>query len=226
MDHIVILSARKWNLNIAEVLNIRFPDYHFIFIHDKNTFTKSYIDSLNPVKIFIPHWSYIIPSEIFTLYECIVFHMTDLPYGRGGSPLQNLIERGHTSTKISALRVEKELDAGSIYLKKEMSLYGSAEEIYIRANDVIMEMIAEILTADLRPFPQIGDKVVFKRRKPEQSNVEEIQELNQLYDMIRMLDAENYPHAFLENEYFRFEFTRASLKADESILADVKIIKK
>lgn len=226
MNHIVILSARNWNLNIAEALNARCPDYHFILIDNKNTFTKSYVDSLNPVKIFIPHWSYIIPSEIFTLYECIVFHMTDLPYGRGGSPLQNLIERGHTSTKISALRVEKDLDAGPIYLKKEMSLYGAAEEIYIRANDIIMEMIVEILTADLRPFPQSGNKVVFKRRKPNQSNVEEIQELNKLYDMIRMLDAENYPHAFLENEYFRFEFTRASLKADESILADVKIIKK
>ena len=38
-------------------------------------------------------------------------------------------------------------------------------------------------------------------------------------------DAEGYPKAFIETDSFRFEFTRASLKAD-GILADVKIIKK
>ena len=51
-----------------------------------------------------------IPTEIFTSFECIVFHMTDLPYGRGGSPLQNLIVRGHKKTKVSALKVVKEVD--------------------------------------------------------------------------------------------------------------------
>jgi len=37
---------------------------------------------------------WIILKEIFENYEIILFHMTDLPYGRGGSPLQNLIVRG------------------------------------------------------------------------------------------------------------------------------------
>lgn len=44
--------------------------------------------------------------------------MTDLPYGRGGSPLQNLIVRNHYKTKISEIRVKKEIDSGPIYLKK------------------------------------------------------------------------------------------------------------
>ena len=32
-------------------------------------------------------------QEIHENYKCIIFHMTDLPFGRGGSPLQNLISR-------------------------------------------------------------------------------------------------------------------------------------
>ena len=56
--------------------------------------------------------------------------MTDLPFGRGGSPLQNLITRGISKTKISALRCNEEIDAGPIYLKRPLSLHGSAEEIY------------------------------------------------------------------------------------------------
>ena len=47
--------------------------------------------------------------------------MTDLPYGRGGSPLQNLIVRGHKHTMISAIKCVKELDAGPIYLKKPLT---------------------------------------------------------------------------------------------------------
>jgi methionyl-tRNA formyltransferase len=54
-----------------------------------------------------------------------------LPYGRGGSPLQNLIDLGHKDTFVSALKMTEELDAGAIYLKKPLSLEGLAEEIYM-----------------------------------------------------------------------------------------------
>ena len=105
------------------------PQCSFYLISRKEDFTIERIDLISPIKIFIPHWSYIIPPSIFEEYECIVFHMTDLPYGRGGSPLQNLIVRGLTSTKLSALRVEAGLDTGPVYLKTDLSLLGTAEEI-------------------------------------------------------------------------------------------------
>ena len=65
--------------------------------------------------------------------------MSDLPYGRGGSPLQNLIIREHRKTMISAIQCVKEIDAGPVYLKKPLSLEGSAEEIFICANHIIEE---------------------------------------------------------------------------------------
>ena len=43
--------------------------------------------------------------------------MTDLPYGRGGSPLQNLIKKNHKSTMLSAIECQDNLDSGDIYLK-------------------------------------------------------------------------------------------------------------
>ena len=226
MDNIVIVSNRNWNRNLENDLSERFENYHFIFISEPEQFTASFLAHSHPVKVFIPHWSFIIPEEIYSHFECIVFHMTDLPYGRGGSPLQNLILRGLTETKISALRVEKELDAGPVYLKRDLPLWGTAEEIYIRANRIICEMIGDIICNNPLPIRQEGEVVIFKRRKPTQSNMAEVQHTDQLYDMIRMLDAEGYPHAFIENDSFRFEFTRASLKADGSICADVKILKK
>lgn len=226
MENILIVSEKSWNKELVSSLQSTMPQYAFYLISQKEDFTVERIGSISPVKIFIPHWSYIIPSAIFERYECIVFHMTDLPYGRGGSPLQNLIVRGLTATKLSALRVEVGLDTGPVYLKMDLSLSGTAEEIFVRVNKLVGKMIVEIIQNNLQPVPQEGDPVVFKRRKPEQSDMSGLEKLEEIFDYIRMLDADGYPHAYIEKGEFRYEFTRASIKADGSIVADVKITKK
>ena len=226
MENILIVSEKSWNKELVSYLQSTMPQYAFYLISQKEDFTVERIGSISPVKIFIPHWSYIIPSAIFERYECIVFHMTDLPYGRGGSPLQNLIVRGLTATKLSALRVEVGLDTGPVYLKMDLSLSGTAEEIFVRDNKLVGKMIVEIIQNNLQPVPQEGDPVVFKRRKPEQSDMSGLEKLEEIFDYIRMLDADGYPHAYIEKGEFRYEFTRASIKADGSIVADVKITKK
>lgn len=226
MENILIVSEKSWNKELVSYLQSTMPQYAFYLISQKEDFTVERIGSISPVKIFIPHWSYIIPAAIFERYECIVFHMTDLPYGRGGSPLQNLIVRGLTATKLSALRVEVGLDTGPVYLKMDLSLSGTAEEIFVRVNKLVGKMIVEIIQNNLQPVPQEGDPVVFKRRKPEQSDMSGLEKLEEIFDYIRMLDADGYPHAYIEKGEFRYEFTRASIKADGSIVADVKITKK
>lgn len=178
-----------------------------------------------PSYVFFPHWSWKISPEIFEKFECVVFHMTDLPYGRGGSPLQNLIVRGHRDTQLTALRCVADLDAGPFYLKRPLSLLGSAEEIFLRAAELMAEMIKEIVAKKPTPAPQCGEVVAFKRRRQEDGSLQNTKDLGQVFDFIRMLDAEGYPQAFLETENFRFEFSRASLKPDE-VLADVRIVRK
>jgi len=192
------------------------------FINQVEDLNPVYIQNLDPSYIFFPHWSYKIPTDIYENYECVVFHMTDLPFGRGGSPLQNLISRGIFETKISALRCVEALDAGPIYLKRPLSLYGNAEEIYLRASDIISDMIKVIIKNELQPIEQNGEVTYFKRRKAHESNIEQLDSLQKVFDYIRMLDAEGYPLAFLETDFLKLEFSRASIKKDH-ITADVKI---
>jgi len=194
----------------------------FELISDQQELTAERLASVNPRYVFFPHWSHRIDAGVFKQFECVIFHMTDLPYGRGGSPLQNLIVRGISETKISALRCVEEMDAGPIYLKKPLSLHGSAEEIYLRAAGVIEDMIVEILNKQPDPVPQEGEPTIFKRRKPEQSNLAGISTLEGAFDLIRMLDADGYPPAFLEIGPFKLEFTRASRKTDQ-VVSDVRI---
>jgi methionyl-tRNA formyltransferase len=139
--------------------------------------------------------------------------MTDLPYGRGGSPLQHLILRGHRATKLSALRLVGELDAGPLYAKADLSLEGRAEAIYERAMDTAAELIAAIVRDEPEPRPQpMGPASVFRRRKPEESRLPELASPEAVYDFIRMLDAPGYPHAFLSHGSFRFTFSHAELE--------------
>lgn len=221
----IILSEKKWNARLGDRLSKRINAGWYL-IKSKEDFQQAKLAEIDPAMIFIPHWSYIIPQQIFQKYECIVFHMTDLPYGRGGSPLQNLIVRGVTETKISAIRVVKELDAGPVYLKRPLCLHGSAEEIFLRADSIMEEMIVDIITKGIKPSEQIGDVVKFARRTPDESSIENLDSIKSVYDYIRMLDADGYPSAYLDHNGFKYEFTRAQLKADNSVEAHVRILKK
>ena len=218
---IVIVSNKSWHKKFVAEIQQRIGE-SVTYIDDKSSVTYENFKALNPKYIFFPHWSYIIPKKIHENFQCIIFHMTDLPFGRGGSPLQNLISRGIYETQLSAIRCIETLDGGNIYLKRPLSLFGSAEEIFLRAAEMIKEMIIEIVRKNPVPVPQKGDAVIFKRRVPAESNIAELTSLNQVFDYIRMLDANGYPAAFLETKYLRLEFSRASLKED-NILADVKI---
>lgn len=220
----LIVSEKPWHRHFPQTLSAQLNE-EFILVTDPKDLTLDRIEALNPGFIFFPHWSHLIPADIYERYNCIVFHMTDLPYGRGGSPLQNLIVRGHKTTMLSALKATRELDAGDIYLKRPLMLSGTAEQIFINAADIMIEMIIEIIKNKISPVPQKGEVVKFRRRTKEEGNLDAATSIGQVYDMIRMLDCPGYPNAFIENEHFIFEFSKAE-QQDKSITAHVRIHKK
>lgn len=223
----IILSEKKWHEDLFNQLKSVFNENEWLLINKKSDFNLQLLNEFKPDKIFIPHWSYIIPEKIFNSFDCIVFHMTDLPFGRGGSPLQNLIVRGFKSTKISAIKVQSGIDTGDVFLKKSLDLSGSAQEIFQKSAIIIEEMIKEMIIKKSIPSPQIGEVVEFKRRKPEESNISELEDLENIYNYIRMLDCEGYPHAFIETNFFKAEFTNANFNESEKIItANVRIVKK
>ena len=87
---IIIATIKSWNIERAREMQRRLKEAHEVRIFTgKDELTYDNVCDFNPDYIFFPHWSYYIPEEITNQWECVVFHMTDLPYGRGGSPLQN-----------------------------------------------------------------------------------------------------------------------------------------
>lgn len=207
---LVIAQSKIWNPDLISNLR-KTINFEIVEITESDQLNFKFLSDLKPKFIFFPHWSSIVSSDIHENFECIIFHMTDLPFGRGGSPLQNLIVRGLSETKVCAIKCVAGLDAGPIYLKRSLSLDGTAQQIYFRASRVIEEMILEIVENKPQLTEQAGEAVVFKRRSPHESKISNFRSVDELYNFIRMLDADGYPHAFIECGELRIEFRNAKV---------------
>ncbi|MCJ8320002.1 MAG: methionyl-tRNA formyltransferase [Colwellia sp.] len=222
MTNYLVATIKDWNIDKFKTETPQFPGKWFLITNNEEL-TLEKLRELSPKYIFFPHWSWLVPNEILNEFECICFHMTDVPYGRGGSPLQNLISRGHKDTKLSALRMEKHLDSGPVYLKTPLSLQGTAREIFSDCAQLTFKMISTIVTLQPLPIPQSGTVVEFKRKTPADSELPIKNTIEEIYDLIRMLDADTYPKAFLNHGNIRIELSQAIINSETEINAHVKI---
>jgi len=216
----VVAGAKPWNRRVFDEVIRRYPG-SWTYVGSREELTTA-VQALAPRYAFFLHWSWKVPPEILGATECVCFHMTDVPFGRGGSPLQNLIVRGLDRTKLSSLRMVDEMDAGPVYAKRDLDLHGTAEEVYVRAAYLSADMVRDIVEREPDPVPQAGQVVAFQRRRPADSEVPELESLTAVHDFIRMLDAHGYPPAFIDHKGFRYSFGRAALY-DGRVVADVTI---
>jgi methionyl-tRNA formyltransferase len=217
----LVATVKPWNVEAFQRRSAAFPG-EFTLVTRKEDLTSELVAKLEPRYIFFPHWSWLVPRAVLEAAECVCFHMTDVPYGRGGSPLQNLIARGHETTMLSALRMVEELDAGPIYGKRPLDLSGSAQEIFERAAELVYDLVDWMVRTEPNPEPQVGDVVRFRRRTPAMSALPVGGTERRLYDHIRMLDADTYPRAFLHHGEWQLIFSEASL-VEDGITARVHI---
>ena len=215
----VVITRKIWDSKNYTKLNKNIKVFNYIDL--KN------IKSINPKIIFFIHWSKYIPNFIYDRYLCIQFHASNLPKGKGGSPIQNQILAGISKSKISAFKISKKLDSGPLCMKENLSLLGNAEQIFKEIEKKSINMIGKLIKKKKIIFKkQIGKSSYFKRRKPFQSkiNLKKIKTLKKLYDFIRMLDAPGYPNAYIELKDFRFTFNHVRRK--KNLLETKVIIKK
>lgn len=219
-----VLGRHPWNKRVFDETISQFPG-EWRYVGDPEELTLEAVQQDNPEKLFFMHWSWKVPKEITDNYECIAFHPSNLPRGRGGSPVQNQIIRGAETTKVTAFRMIEEIDAGPVYLRSWLSLAGTAESIYVKMSEEVAEMIEYILAEEVEPVAQEGGAWhVYSRRTPDMSELHSRYTLEEMYDFIRMLDAEGYPKAFLNIGNYRYEFDHA-LMYDNRVEAHVTITK-
>jgi methionyl-tRNA formyltransferase len=212
----IVASCKRWHKSGFDATNIQ-STANWCWVESPAELEECLRQISKPRYIFFLHWNWRVPDDVWERYECVCFHMTDVPFGRGGSPLQNLILAGYKNTKISALRMVAELDAGPVYCKCDLTLDGRAIDIYLRASEISFKIIHWMTRNEPAPLAQQGEPVLFHRRRPSQSVLPVNGSLEALFDHIRMLDAPTYPLAFLEHGAFRIEFSEAEQNEAEVV---------
>lgn len=219
--NIVIASSKSWFTLNDEIA----ASHRVSYIDDNNDLTISNLSNLEPDMIFFPHWNWKVSPEIFERFPAIVFHTAPLPYGRGGSPIQNLILEGYEEAPVSAIQMTSDLDAGPIYGSQNISLKGSLDDIFDRINEAINALISDFLKNGLPdPKPQTGEPHYFKRRSVDDNEIPPTANLSQVFDYIRMLDSKLYPQSYIIYGSHKIEFTAPQFDGDE-IIATCKIKK-
>ncbi len=130
MKNYIVASSKNWFFEYLK--SKKYENLSIINITSKTELNIDYLSKINPRYIFSPHWSWKVDSTILNNFECIAFHTAPLPYGRGVSPIQNLIINGYEESPLCALQMITEFDAGTIYKKRNMSHKGSLDEIFCR----------------------------------------------------------------------------------------------
>lgn len=220
---IIIASSKKWFFK-NEIVKKFIKKNKLITLRNKKQITLKRLNKIDPDFIFFPHWSYKINQKIIKKYDCICFHTAPLPYGRGGSPIQNMILKNFKKSPVCAIKITNKIDSGPIYLKKTISLSGNLEDIFTRISLVIVQMIEIIIKKKINPKQQIGKAVIFKRIKKKQSEIKKEKNINDLFNKIRMLSAEEYPNAYIKINNFKIFFTNP-IKKNNSISCSAKIFK-
>jgi methionyl-tRNA formyltransferase len=85
----IVAGSKTWTRRIFDDVISKYPGRWYL-IDSQEQLNVEAIQTVSPQYIFFLHWSWKVPKELVDNCECICFHMTDVPYGRGGSPLQNL----------------------------------------------------------------------------------------------------------------------------------------
>jgi RimJ/RimL family protein N-acetyltransferase len=149
-----------------------------------------------------------------------------LPFGRGGSPIQNMISLGFKHTEVCSLLMEKDLDAGPIFFRTKVKLNGSLDDILERIYVVISAQIKQFKKKKkISPKTQKGKVVKFKRLSYKDNFIDFHMEREKVYDKIRMLDSNLYPSALSNQGNYFIHFGNAKFKKDH-IESSVKITRK
>ena len=208
---ITVCNSKKW-LKLSDQL---LSGNQILSIKKKDDLTLEALDRFKPDLVFFPHWNWIVGKEIFEKYKCIVFHTSPLPFGRGGSPIQNLIKCGYTKAPVCALAMSEEIDSGPIYDQIDVSLLGSLSEIFERIYDVVNMLMLRLIDHLPEPIVQTGNTHIFKRLGVEDNEINCKANIKDFYDSIRMLDDPSYPDAYLKLENVCIEFSEISSKGKE-----------
>jgi methionyl-tRNA formyltransferase len=160
--------------------------------------------------LFLVSCKQIVSARVRSRYRhALVIHASDLPRGRGWSPIAWTILAGEHRVTVSLLEADDKVDSGAIWAQRQFELDGHEllPEINRRLFDIEFELIEYAIDhgGAITPKAQTTEGVsYYARRTPSDSRLDPQKSIAEQFDLIRICDENRYP-AFFDHRGHRYE---------------------
>ncbi|WP_375257883.1 formyltransferase family protein [Citreimonas sp.] len=196
-DHPVMDWLRRWADARPEPIRI---------LHDV-------ADADGGTVLFLVSCSQLIGAKRRALYEtCLVLHASDLPEGRGWSPLVWQILEGREEMVLSLLEADDPVDSGAIWAKRSFRIpthatFAEISACLFDAEIALMDEALRLIAAGHEPTPQLSEGATwYPRRRPEDSRLDPAATIEDQFDLLRVSDPVRYP-AYVDLRGYRYAVT-------------------
>lgn len=202
---IVVDNNKSWFISYTDKLKAKLNKFGSVeLLSDSNEIPQS-----NDVAFLLSCESKVPPEILSRSRSNIVVHASELPKGKGMSPLSWQILEGKNRIPISLFEAVEEIDAGPVYLRSYLEFRGN-ELLYEMQNALGLKII-EMCEKFLSEWPQIlgkgevqlGQSTFYRRRTPVDSRLDPHKTIAEQFNLLRIVDNERYP-AFFEWKNRRF----------------------
>jgi len=211
MDITIICSDKQHKIfpYLEQWVRENFRDHNISLLTKSEDVTEGDI-------LFLISCTEIIKNDIRKRFKhTLVIHESDLPKGRGWSPLVWQIIDGSNTIPITIFDAAEKVDSGDIWKKEFVKLEGHevVDEINAKVFPVKIKLMDfAIKNMDtIKKTPQDGEPSYYPRRKPADNELNVNKTIKEQFDLMRIADNERYPCFFNFREH-RYKITLSKIK--------------
>jgi len=196
---IVVDNPRSWFVPFAEKLKENLGQFGTVdLLSDSKNIPHS-----NDVAFLLSCEKKVTSEMLMRSRSNIVVHASELPKGKGMSPLTWQILEGKNRIPITLFEAVEAIDAGPVYLRGYVDFLGN--ELLHEMQNALGMKIMEMCEVFLSDWPQIlskgiaqtGEPSFYKKRTPDDSRLDPQKSLTEQFNLLRVVDNDRYP-AFFE----------------------------
>jgi len=205
MKILILISEDNW-------LNKKIDNFLNLLKNKKITSTKIY--DYKKIKksdiLFVLGYHKIIPENYLKVCKVnVLVHESNLPKGKGWSPIAWEILNNKNTIYFTLLKVNKVPDSGPIYLQKKIKLLGN--ETYNEIRQIQYNETKKLCLRFISNYPKIlkhsykqkGKSTFYKKRTYIDGKISTKKNISQIINLLRVSDYTRYPVFF---EYKKRKF--------------------